>query len=99
MNPLVSHCSSSSPTQPPARKLHSHLIPHTPRNLQPILSLLQSSIPPPSPETSVSRPVLDSPMKPSRSPQPKPSPVKEEDLSPLFHSPMLKYFKIGSIGQ
>ncbi|MBW0539354.1 hypothetical protein O181_079069 [Austropuccinia psidii MF-1] len=38
INPLVCHSSSTSPTKTPFNKFHSHLIPSTPRNFQPVLS-------------------------------------------------------------
>ncbi|MBW0501493.1 hypothetical protein O181_041208 [Austropuccinia psidii MF-1] len=69
-NPLVGHYSSSSP-----KEFHSHLIPITPRNFQPVLSSVPSSVPPPSPKSSNDRPIVASPMKPSPIPQPQPSPV------------------------
>ncbi|MBW0461153.1 hypothetical protein O181_000868 [Austropuccinia psidii MF-1] len=75
IHPLVDHSSSSSPIQPPAKKLYSNLIPNTPRNFQPVLPLLPSSIPPPSPKPSTSRPFLTSPMKSSPIQQPRPSPI------------------------
>ncbi|MBW0507082.1 hypothetical protein O181_046797 [Austropuccinia psidii MF-1] len=74
INPLASHSSRSSSTNPPAKKFHSHIIPSNPKKFQPVLSSLPSSIPPPLPKFSTSRPVLASPMKPSPVPQPRPSP-------------------------
>ncbi|MBW0482869.1 hypothetical protein O181_022584 [Austropuccinia psidii MF-1] len=62
-------------TQPPVKKFHSHLIPSTPKNFQPVLSSLPSSIPPPSPKSSTFSPSLASPMKPSPIPQPRPSTI------------------------
>ncbi|MBW0553646.1 hypothetical protein O181_093361 [Austropuccinia psidii MF-1] len=72
INASVGHYSSSTPNKPPSKKFQSNIIPSTTRNFQPVLSSLPSSIPPPSPKTSTSRPVLASPMKPSPIPQPRP---------------------------
>ncbi|MBW0467789.1 hypothetical protein O181_007504 [Austropuccinia psidii MF-1] len=51
INPLVDHPLSSSPTENPAINSTS-IIPITPRNFQPVLSSLPSSVPTPSPKTS-----------------------------------------------
>ncbi|MBW0542959.1 hypothetical protein O181_082674 [Austropuccinia psidii MF-1] len=64
INPLVSQSSRSSPTQRPFKKFHSHIIPSTPENLQPVLSLLPSSISHSSPNLSTARPSLVSPVRP-----------------------------------
>ncbi|MBW0474699.1 hypothetical protein O181_014414 [Austropuccinia psidii MF-1] len=75
INPLVGHYSSSSPSQPPFKKFHNHIIPSTPKNFQPVLSSLPSSTPPPSPKPSTSSPFLALPMKPCPIPQPRTSPI------------------------
>ncbi|MBW0541174.1 hypothetical protein O181_080889 [Austropuccinia psidii MF-1] len=46
INPLVWNSSRSSPIEPPAKKFHTHLIPSTPRNFQPVLSSVPYSVPP-----------------------------------------------------
>ncbi|MBW0581671.1 hypothetical protein O181_121386 [Austropuccinia psidii MF-1] len=75
VNKVAGHPSGTSATQLPAKKFHSQVAPSTPRNFQPILSTVPYSIPPPSPNTSTSRPVLASPRTPSPIQNPKPSPV------------------------
>ncbi|MBW0490887.1 hypothetical protein O181_030602 [Austropuccinia psidii MF-1] len=75
INSLVGHFSSSSHTQPPEKKLHSQLIPNTPRNFQPFLFPVPSSVPHPSPKSSTSRPILASKMNSSPITQPRSSPV------------------------
>ncbi|MBW0471302.1 hypothetical protein O181_011017 [Austropuccinia psidii MF-1] len=72
---LVGHSSSSSPIQPPSKKFHTNLIPSTPRNFQPVLYSVPTLVPPPSPKSSIYRPMLASPMKPSPIPYPRPSTV------------------------
>ncbi|MBW0505517.1 hypothetical protein O181_045232 [Austropuccinia psidii MF-1] len=93
IDPFFGQSSRYSPTSTLSKKYHCHLIPSTSRNLWPFLS----SVPPPSPKSSTSRPILASPMKPSPTSQPRPSPVLTshhlqpvarssqggEDLSPL----------------
>ncbi|MBW0473409.1 hypothetical protein O181_013124 [Austropuccinia psidii MF-1] len=44
---LIGHSPSCSPIQPPAKKFHRHLILSTPKNFQPVLSSVPSSVPPP----------------------------------------------------
>ncbi|MBW0483017.1 hypothetical protein O181_022732 [Austropuccinia psidii MF-1] len=75
INPFVGHSSRSSPTKPPSKKFHSHLIPNSLRNFQPVLSSVPYSVPPPSPKSSTSTPILASPVKQSPILQPRPSPV------------------------
>ncbi|MBW0473614.1 hypothetical protein O181_013329 [Austropuccinia psidii MF-1] len=53
----------------------SQVVPSTPRNFQPVLSTIPSSIPPPSPNPSASRPAIVSPAKPSHIPQPRNYPM------------------------
>ncbi|MBW0499380.1 hypothetical protein O181_039095 [Austropuccinia psidii MF-1] len=81
--------SSTSPSQPPGKRFQSQIIPSTPRNFQPVLSSIPSSIPLPSPSPSTARPSLvstvrPSPMVPSQQLQPVASSSRRiEDLSPL----------------
>ncbi|MBW0515246.1 hypothetical protein O181_054961 [Austropuccinia psidii MF-1] len=75
IDPLVGHYSSSSPSQPPFKKFHSHIIPSTPKSFQPVPSSLPYSTPPPSPKPSASSLFLASPMKPCPIPQPRTSPI------------------------
>ncbi|MBW0586725.1 hypothetical protein O181_126440 [Austropuccinia psidii MF-1] len=71
----IGHQSSISPSQPSSRKFQSQVIPSTPRNVQPVLSTTPSSIPPPSPNSSTARPALVLPVRKSRFPQPRNSPL------------------------
>ncbi|MBW0493780.1 hypothetical protein O181_033495 [Austropuccinia psidii MF-1] len=56
----IGHQSSASPSKPSFRRFQSEVIPSTPRNFQPVLSAIPSSIPPPS----TSRPPLVSKVRP-----------------------------------
>ncbi|MBW0468422.1 hypothetical protein O181_008137 [Austropuccinia psidii MF-1] len=69
------HQSSTSPSQPPAKRFQSQIIPSIPRNFQPVLSTIPSFIPPPSPIPSTARPALVSAVRPSLIPQPRNSPM------------------------
>ncbi|MBW0504260.1 hypothetical protein O181_043975 [Austropuccinia psidii MF-1] len=46
---LAGHQSSTSPSHPPAKRFQSHIIPSTPRTLQPTLSTIPTFLPPASP--------------------------------------------------
>ncbi|MBW0539543.1 hypothetical protein O181_079258 [Austropuccinia psidii MF-1] len=88
---------SSFPSHPPAKRVQSHIIHNNPRNLQPTLATIPTSIPPASPSPSHTRPALNLEVRPSPIPQhrnsPKvisqqPQPVastcrRREELSPL----------------
>ncbi|MBW0509612.1 hypothetical protein O181_049327 [Austropuccinia psidii MF-1] len=65
------HPVNSSPSHPPAKKLQSHIIHNTPRNFQPTLATIPTSIPPASPNPSHTRPALDQALRPSPIPQPR----------------------------
>ncbi|MBW0590641.1 hypothetical protein O181_130356 [Austropuccinia psidii MF-1] len=94
----VGHPSSNSSAQPLANRFQSQVIPSTPRTFQPMLASIPSTIPPPSPNTSHSRPALNpavrlpsfqpsrlSPMTTSRQLQPEASSSRRRDgLSPLL---------------
>ncbi|MBW0478803.1 hypothetical protein O181_018518 [Austropuccinia psidii MF-1] len=67
--------SSASPSKPASRRFQSQVIPSSPRNFQPVLSAIPSSIPPPSPNPSTSRPPLASQVRPSPIPQHRISPI------------------------
>ncbi|MBW0460994.1 hypothetical protein O181_000709 [Austropuccinia psidii MF-1] len=71
----IDHRSSTSPSQPASKIFQSQVIPSTPRNLQPVLSTIPSSIPPSSPNASTSRPALVSTVRSSHIPQPRTSPI------------------------
>ncbi|MBW0500142.1 hypothetical protein O181_039857 [Austropuccinia psidii MF-1] len=88
------HPSNNSPSQPPAKRFQSHIIPSTPRNLQPTLA----TIPPASPKSSHTRTTLNPEVRPFPIQQPRNSPrvtsqqlqpvastsIRREELSPLL---------------
>ncbi|MBW0526124.1 hypothetical protein O181_065839 [Austropuccinia psidii MF-1] len=88
------HPSNNSPSQPPAKRFQSQIIPSTPRTFQPTLA----TIPPASPHSSHTRPALNLSVRPSPIQQSKKSPIvisqqlqpvastssKREELSPLL---------------
>ncbi|MBW0549599.1 hypothetical protein O181_089314 [Austropuccinia psidii MF-1] len=53
------HPSNTSPSQPPAKRLQSQVIPSTPRTFQPTLATIPTSIPPASPHSSHTSPALN----------------------------------------
>ncbi|MBW0569074.1 hypothetical protein O181_108789 [Austropuccinia psidii MF-1] len=59
------HISNTSPSQPPAKRFQSHIIPSNPRNFQPTLATIPTSIPPSSPSSSHTRPALNPAVRPS----------------------------------
>ncbi|MBW0528799.1 hypothetical protein O181_068514 [Austropuccinia psidii MF-1] len=75
VHPSIGHQSITSPSQPSSKRFQSEIIPSTPRNFQPVLSTISSSVSPPSPNPSTARPVLASPLRPSPIPQPRNSPM------------------------
>ncbi|MBW0491318.1 hypothetical protein O181_031033 [Austropuccinia psidii MF-1] len=83
MNPLVFRSSSSSPTQPPAKKFHSNLIPSTPRNFQPFPSSVPSSVHHPSPKsfTNSTAQAITSPQPPSITTCGQHQPKKRESIT------------------
>ncbi|MBW0573162.1 hypothetical protein O181_112877 [Austropuccinia psidii MF-1] len=68
------HPSNNSPSQPPAKRFQSQVIPSTPRAFQPTLS----TIPPASPHSSHTRPSLN--------PEVRPSPIQQSRNSPKVSS-------------
>ncbi|MBW0475561.1 hypothetical protein O181_015276 [Austropuccinia psidii MF-1] len=76
------HPSNSSPYQPPAKRFQSQVIPSTPRNLQPTLATIPTSIPPASPHSSHTRPALN--------PEVRPSPIQQSRNSPIVNSQQLQ---------
>ncbi|MBW0576082.1 hypothetical protein O181_115797 [Austropuccinia psidii MF-1] len=63
---LVGHQSSTtSSSQPFFNRLHSHIIPSTPRTFQPTLSTIPTSLPPASPIPSHARPAFNQAVRPS----------------------------------
>ncbi|MBW0549572.1 hypothetical protein O181_089287 [Austropuccinia psidii MF-1] len=91
------HPSNTSPSQPPAKRFQSHIIPNTPRNFQPTLATIPTSINPASPSFSHTRPSLNPAVRPSPIQNPRNSPIatsqklqpvastsrRREELSPL----------------
>ncbi|MBW0554507.1 hypothetical protein O181_094222 [Austropuccinia psidii MF-1] len=59
------HPSNSSSSQPPANRFQSQVIPSTPRNFQPTLATIPTSIPPASPHSSHTRPAFNPAVRPS----------------------------------
>ncbi|MBW0477889.1 hypothetical protein O181_017604 [Austropuccinia psidii MF-1] len=72
------HPSNTSPSQPPAKRFQSHIIPNTPRTFQPTLA----AIPPASPNSSHTRPALNQAVRPS--------PVQQSRNSPIVTSQQLQ---------
>ncbi|MBW0468822.1 hypothetical protein O181_008537 [Austropuccinia psidii MF-1] len=77
---------SSSPTQPPSHNFSNQAMQITPRNLQPVLSTIPSSVPPTSSGNFTAIPSLPSPMRKSSiriSPITKPGPSPVHPLQQL----------------
>ncbi|MBW0575727.1 hypothetical protein O181_115442 [Austropuccinia psidii MF-1] len=78
------HPSNNSPSQPPAKRFQSQIIPITPRNFQTTLAAIPTSIPPASPHSSHTRPALNPALRPSPIQQPRNSPiVTSQQLQPV----------------
>ncbi|MBW0513318.1 hypothetical protein O181_053033 [Austropuccinia psidii MF-1] len=78
------HPSNTSPSQPPAKRFQSHIIPSTLRNSKTTLATLPTSIPPASPDSSHTRPALNSVVRPSPIQRPRNSPiVTSQQLQPV----------------
>ncbi|MBW0507438.1 hypothetical protein O181_047153 [Austropuccinia psidii MF-1] len=91
------HPSNTSPSKPPAKRFQSKVIPSTPRAFQPTLSTIPTSIPPSSPNSSHTRPALNTAVRPSPIQQSRNAPIvtsqklqpvastnrRREELSPL----------------
>ncbi|MBW0564513.1 hypothetical protein O181_104228 [Austropuccinia psidii MF-1] len=78
----VNHPSSNSSAQPHSNIFQSQVVPSTPRAFQPMLASIPSTIPPPSPTTSHTRPALN--------PEVRPSPLQPSIISPITTSPQLQ---------
>ncbi|MBW0482176.1 hypothetical protein O181_021891 [Austropuccinia psidii MF-1] len=107
----VGHKSSISPSQTFSKIFQIQVIISTPRNFQQVLSTIPSSILPPSPNPSTSRPAMVSPVRPSPIAQPRhfpmvtPNnynwwrvPVGEEKNNRLCNFLPPKYCSKGNIG-
>ncbi|MBW0529963.1 hypothetical protein O181_069678 [Austropuccinia psidii MF-1] len=79
-NPVVQQ-SSTSASQPPAKRFQSFLIPSTPRNFQPTLSAITTSLPYSSPSSSHTRRAIN--------PAIRPSPIQKSGASPIVTSQQL----------
>ncbi|MBW0460651.1 hypothetical protein O181_000366 [Austropuccinia psidii MF-1] len=82
VNNPVGHQPSTSPSQPPAKIFQSHLIPSNPRDFQPTLAAIPTSLPPASPSSSHSRPAINIAVRPS--------PIQQSRASPIVTSQQLK---------
>ncbi|MBW0530373.1 hypothetical protein O181_070088 [Austropuccinia psidii MF-1] len=82
VNNPAGHQSSTSPSQPPAKRFQSHLIPNTPRNFQPTLATIPTSLPPESPSSSHTRPAMI--------PAVRPSAIQQSSASPIVISQQLQ---------
>ncbi|MBW0466211.1 hypothetical protein O181_005926 [Austropuccinia psidii MF-1] len=78
VNNPVGHQSSTSPSQPPPKRFQICRIPSTPRNLQPTLATIPTSLPPASPSSSNSRPAII--------PEVRPSPIQQSRAPPIVTS-------------
>ncbi|MBW0464691.1 hypothetical protein O181_004406 [Austropuccinia psidii MF-1] len=65
VNNPFGHQSSTSPSEPPSKRFQSRLIPSTPRNFQPTLATIPTSLPPASPSSSHTRPAIIPEVRPS----------------------------------
>ncbi|MBW0567582.1 hypothetical protein O181_107297 [Austropuccinia psidii MF-1] len=65
------HPSNTSPSQPPAKRFQSQIIPSTPRSFQPTFATIHTSNPPASPHSSHTRPALNPAVRPSPIQQPR----------------------------
>ncbi|MBW0521224.1 hypothetical protein O181_060939 [Austropuccinia psidii MF-1] len=76
------HPYNDSPSQPPAKRFQSQIIPSTPRNFQPTLATITFSIPHASPHSSHTRPALN--------PEVRQSPIQQSINSPIVTSKQLQ---------
>ncbi|MBW0562531.1 hypothetical protein O181_102246 [Austropuccinia psidii MF-1] len=82
VNNPAGHETSASPSHPPSKRFQSHLIPSTLRNFQPALAIIPTSLPPASPSSSHTRPVMI--------PAVRPSPIQQSRTSPIVTSQQLQ---------
>ncbi|MBW0472594.1 hypothetical protein O181_012309 [Austropuccinia psidii MF-1] len=87
VHPFIGHQSRASPSQPSSKGFQSQILLITPRNIQKVLCTIPSSVPPPSPNPSTSRPSLASPLRPPPIPQARNTPmVTSQKLKPVASS-------------
>ncbi|MBW0589116.1 hypothetical protein O181_128831 [Austropuccinia psidii MF-1] len=85
--PSVDHQSSTSSSQPLAKRFQSQFIPSPPRTLQLVLASIPTSLPPAAPSPSHSRPALNQAVRPSPNQQPRNSPITaSQQLQPMATS-------------
>ncbi|MBW0531010.1 hypothetical protein O181_070725 [Austropuccinia psidii MF-1] len=78
----IGHQSSNSPSHCPAKRFQRKIIPTTPKNFQPTLSTIPTSLPHASPSSSTARPSLI--------PEIRPSPIHQSRNSPIVTSQRLQ---------
>ncbi|MBW0569977.1 hypothetical protein O181_109692 [Austropuccinia psidii MF-1] len=76
------HPSNSSPSKPPAKRFQSPVIPSTPRDFQPTLATIPTSIPSASPHSYHTRPALNTAVRPS--------PIQKSKNLPIVNSQQLQ---------
>ncbi|MBW0569502.1 hypothetical protein O181_109217 [Austropuccinia psidii MF-1] len=78
---------NASSSQPLSNRFHSHIIPRTPRNFQPTLAAIPTSLPPASPSPSHARPALNQAVRQSPIQKPRISPIiTSQHLQPMARS-------------
>ncbi|MBW0509961.1 hypothetical protein O181_049676 [Austropuccinia psidii MF-1] len=82
VNNPVGHQSRTSPSQPPSKIFQSLLIPSTPRNFQPTLVTIPTSLPPSVPSSSHT--------STSMIPELRPCPIQQSRASPIVTSQQLQ---------
>ncbi|MBW0519668.1 hypothetical protein O181_059383 [Austropuccinia psidii MF-1] len=88
----VGHPFSTSSSQRLANRIHSHIIPRTPRTFQPTLSAIPTSLHPASPSPSHARPALNQAVRPSPIQKPRNSPITtSQHLQPMASSSRRRY--------
>ncbi|MBW0527642.1 hypothetical protein O181_067357 [Austropuccinia psidii MF-1] len=76
------HPSNSSPSQPPAKRFQSQVIPSIPRNFQPTLAKIPNFIPPASPHSSHTKPAFHTALRQS--------PIQKSRNSPIVNSQQIQ---------
>ncbi|MBW0537152.1 hypothetical protein O181_076867 [Austropuccinia psidii MF-1] len=71
----IGNPSNNSPSHPPAKRFQIQIIPSTPRNFQPTLATIPTSIPPASTHSYHTRPSLNPAVRPSPIQKPRNSPI------------------------
>ncbi|MBW0566947.1 hypothetical protein O181_106662 [Austropuccinia psidii MF-1] len=79
---VIPHSAGHPSNSSPAKRFKSQVIPSTPRNFQPTLVTVPTSIPPASPHSSHTRPALN--------PSVRPSPIQQSRNSPIVNSQQLQ---------